>query len=153
MELCTYKIVVTGTVQGVGFRPFIYALAQRYLLTGTVSNNSNGVEIHLNTDSLTFKQFLTAVEYEYPPLSSIDHIAYEEMEYQTFNDFQIIETQHKGDVTVNIPPDVSICKVNVKENFLILLTVVTVILLLPVHIVGYVTPLFMIFRMTESVLP
>ena len=117
MELCTYKIVVTGTVQGVGFRPFIYALAQRYLLTGTVSNNSNGVEIHLNTDTLTFKQFLTAVEYEYPPLSSIDHIAYEEMEYQTFNDFQIIETQHKGDVTVNIPPDVSICTECERELF------------------------------------
>ena len=117
MELCTYKIVVTGTVQGVGFRPFIYALAQRYLLTGTVSNNSNGVEIHLNTDCLTFKQFLTAVEYEYPPLSSIDHIVYEEMEYQTFNDFQIIETQHKGDVTVNIPPDVSICSECERELF------------------------------------
>ncbi len=117
MELCTYKIVITGTVQGVGFRPFIYALAQRYLLTGTVSNNSKGVEIHLNTDSLTFKQFLTAVEYEYPPLSSIDTIEYEEMAYQLFNDFQIIKTQEKGDVTVNIPPDVSICSACEKELF------------------------------------
>ena len=113
----SYRIFISGTVQGVGFRPFIYALAQRYLLTGTVSNNSNGVEIHLNTDTLTFKQFLTAVEYEYPPLSSIDHIVYEEMEYQTFNDFQIIETQHKGDVTVNIPPDVSICTECERELF------------------------------------
>ena len=117
MELCTYKIVITGTVQGVGFRPFIYALAQRYLVTGTVSNNSNGVEIHLNTDSFTLKQFLIAVEYEYPPLSSIDNIQHEEIAYQPFNDFRIIKTQEQGDVTVNIPPDVSICSECEKELF------------------------------------
>jgi hydrogenase maturation protein HypF len=61
MELCTYKINITGTVQGVGFRPFVYALSKRYLVTGTVSNNAKGVEIYLNADSITFKQFLTAV--------------------------------------------------------------------------------------------
>ena len=74
MELCTYKIVITGTVQGVGFRPFVYALSQRYLVTGTVSNDSSGVTIYVNTDILTFKQFLIAVEYEYPLLATIDSI-------------------------------------------------------------------------------
>ena len=117
MELCTYKIVITGTVQGVGFRPFIYALAQRYLVTGTVSNNSKGVEIHLNTDSLTLKQFLIALEYEYPPLASIDNIQHKEIAYQPFNDFKIVKTQEQGDVTVNIPPDVSICSECEKELF------------------------------------
>ena len=117
MELCTYKVNITGTVQGVGFRPFIYALTQRYLLTGTVSNNSNGVEIILNADSLTFQQFLTAVEYEYPPLASIEKISYKEFPYREFDDFQIIETREEGDVTVNIPPDVSICSACEKELF------------------------------------
>ncbi len=105
----TYRILITGTVQGVGFRPFIYALVQRYLVTGTVSNNCKGVEIILNTDSITLKQFLVAIEYEYPPLANIDTIHYEEINYQVFDDFKIIETQEKGNVTVNIPPDVSIC--------------------------------------------
>ena len=117
MELCTYRIHITGTVQGVGFRPFIYALTQRYLLTGTVSNNSKGVEIILNADSLTFQQFLTAVEYEYPPLASIDKIVHEEINYKPFDDFRIIETVEQGDVTVNIPPDVSICSACEKELF------------------------------------
>jgi len=117
MELCTYKITITGTVQGVGFRPFIYALAQRYVATGTVSNNSKGVEILLNTDTLTLNQFLTAIEYEYPPLSSIDSIQHEELAYQIFDDFQIIQTQEAGEVTVNIPPDVSICSECEKELF------------------------------------
>ena len=117
MELCTYKVNITGTVQGVGFRPFIYALAKRYIVTGTVSNNSKGVEIILNTDSLTFNQFLIAIEYETPLLASIDTIKHEELPYQPFDDFQIIETKEAGEVTVNIPPDVSICAECEKELF------------------------------------
>lgn len=104
-------------MQGVGFRPFIYALVQRYLVTGTVSNNSKGVEITLNTDSITLKQFLIALEYEYPPLASIDNIQHEEITYQPFDDFQIIETHEEGSVTANIPPDVSICSECEKELF------------------------------------
>lgn len=115
MELCTYKINITGTVQGVGFRPFIYTLAQRYLLTGTVSNNSSGVEIIINSDVLTLKQFLIAIEYEYPLLAKIDTIEHKEIEYKTFDSFEIIKTKSKGDVVVNIPPDVSICKECEKE--------------------------------------
>ena len=117
MELCTYRVNITGTVQGVGFRPFVYALSQRYLLSGTVSNNSRGVEIYLNTDSITFKQFLIAIEYEYPPLATIDNIQHEELSYQAFDDFKIIETEETGEVTVNIPPDVSICSECEKELF------------------------------------
>jgi hydrogenase maturation protein HypF len=117
MELSTYKVHIEGTVQGVGFRPFIYALAQRYQLTGTVSNNSKGVEILLNADSLTFNQVLIAIEYEAPPLSSIETIKHEKLPYQSFDNFQIIETKESGEVTVNIPPDVSICEACEKELF------------------------------------
>lgn len=113
----SYRIVITGTVQGVGFRPFIYTLAKRYLLTGTVSNGSFGVEIFVNTDSLTLKQFLTAIEFELPLLASIESLDCEEIAYQEFNDFKIIETERKGEVEVNIPPDVSICKACEKELF------------------------------------
>ncbi len=113
----TYKLTIKGTVQGVGFRPFIYTLAKRYLLTGTVSNGSFGVEIFVNTDSLTLKQFLTAIEFELPLLASIESLEYEEIAYQAFNDFKIIETERKGEVEVNIPPDVSICKACEEELF------------------------------------
>ncbi|RUM73288.1 MAG: carbamoyltransferase HypF, partial [Sulfurovum sp.] len=117
MELCTYRVNIAGTVQGVGFRPFIYALAQRYRLIGTVSNNSKGVEILLNTDTRTLKQFLTAIGYEYPPLASIENIQYVKIDSQDFDDFQIIQTEEVGDVTVNIPADVSICEACEKELF------------------------------------
>ena len=109
MVVFTYKITVKGTVQGVGFRPFIYALSERYLVTGTVTNNSQGVEIILNADTLTLKQFLTAIEYEYPPLALIEEVSYSQLPYKPFNQFKIIQTENLGDITVNIPPDMSIC--------------------------------------------
>ena len=117
MFLNTYKITIKGTVQGVGFRPFIYILAERYILTGTVSNGSAGVEIFVNTDTITLTQFLTAIEFELPPLASIEMLQHEEVEYQEFLDFKIIETKNEGDVTVNIPADVSVCKACETELF------------------------------------
>ncbi len=44
--LKTYKIVISGQVQGVGFRPYVYVLASEFSLTGTVSNNEKGVIIY-----------------------------------------------------------------------------------------------------------
>lgn len=117
MELCTYKIVIKGTVQGVGFRPFVYALSQRYLVTGTVSNDSSGVTIFVNADTLTFKQFIIAVEYECPILAIVNSVEYEEIRYQAFDDFHILQTQEDGDVRVNIPADVSLCTACEKELF------------------------------------
>jgi hydrogenase maturation protein HypF len=117
MELCTYKLTIKGTVQGVGFRPFIYTLAQRYILTGTVSNGSSGVEIFVNSDSITFRQFLIAIEFELPLLASIESLEHEEVEYRAFSDFQIIETKNEGEISVNIPADVSICKACEEELF------------------------------------
>jgi len=43
MELKTFKIQISGRVQGVGFRPFIYNLAQEFTIIGSVSNNEQGV--------------------------------------------------------------------------------------------------------------
>ena len=41
------RLRITGVVQGVGFRPFVYGLAQRYGLTGFVGNDSNGVFVEV----------------------------------------------------------------------------------------------------------
>ena len=43
--LKTYEILITGQVQGVGFRPYVYVLAKQFKLSGTVSNNEEGVII------------------------------------------------------------------------------------------------------------
>ena len=111
----TYKVTIKGTVQGVGFRPFIYALAKKQNLNGTISNGSNGVEIYINANTL--ERFIASIEKELPLLASIDSIEIEEVDFQYFQDFKIIETQNSGDITVNIPPDISMCKACEKELF------------------------------------
>ena len=104
----THKLTIQGTVQGVGFRPFIYTLAHRYQLVGSVANGSKGVEIFVNTDAI--EQFVDAIRDELPPLAEIETIDIQEVEFVEFEDFQIIESRDNGEIRANIPPDISICK-------------------------------------------
>ena len=106
----TSKLTIKGTVQGVGFRPFIYKLAQKYSLKGTISNSSNGVEILINCSDDILDRFISYIRENRPPLSKIDSLETCEVEYREFKDFQIIETKKGGDIFANIPPDISICK-------------------------------------------
>lgn len=69
-----YKLQITGIVQGVGFRPFVYRYANEYQLTGTVLNNANGVTIELQGDKNKLKSFITALRLTPPPLARIDSI-------------------------------------------------------------------------------
>ncbi len=117
MGHCTYKIQIEGTVQGVGFRPFVYALARRFGLLGTVSNGTKGVEIHLNATSPELQKLLSAINEELPPLASIDKLTSTKTAFMDFTDFTIISTQEEGKRTVRIPPDVSICKACEEELF------------------------------------
>jgi len=111
----THKLTIKGTVQGVGFRPFIYTLAKKQNLKGTISNGSSGVEIYINSNNIEL--FIESIKKELPPLASIDFIEIKETAFQNFQDFKIIETKTSGDVTVNIPPDISICRACEKELF------------------------------------
>ena len=117
MESSTYKIQIEGTVQGVGFRPFIYTLADRYALKGTVLNGTHGVEIVITTTQRELETFVSAIKEELPPLASIDKMTTTQIAQTTFTDFQIISTDDEGEVTVRIPPDVSICKQCKQELF------------------------------------
>jgi hydrogenase maturation protein HypF len=115
MELSTYKVHIKGTVQGVGFRPFIYQLASRYDLKGSVLNGTQGVIVILNATPGILKTFLQTIQQELPPLASIDSIQTTKIDTQIFHDFQIITTESEGEKTVRIPPDVSICRACEKE--------------------------------------
>lgn len=110
MKFETYKITINGTVQGVGFRPFIYQLATALDIHGTVSNGTQGVEIVINTNADTLKTFIKKIEDELPLLATIDTITTTQIAQKLFTDFQIISTDEEGKRTVHIPPDVSICK-------------------------------------------
>jgi hydrogenase maturation protein HypF len=106
----SYNISITGTVQGVGFRPFIYTLASRYQLKGSVSNTTRGVSISINATTETLDKFIESIKKELPPLASLESITTKQCEPQIFKTFKIIPTATDGARTVGIPPDMSICK-------------------------------------------
>jgi acylphosphatase len=68
------RIIVQGIVQGVGFRPFIYRLAQQYGITGTVSNNAHGVEIEAEGEHASIQSFIQSINHSAPPLALIDKL-------------------------------------------------------------------------------
>jgi hydrogenase maturation protein HypF len=74
MNLNGMHILVSGIVQGVGFRPFIYNLAQRYHLSGWVKNMSAGIEIEVYGGDPDLQAFSAAIMEQAPPLSRIEKI-------------------------------------------------------------------------------
>jgi hydrogenase maturation protein HypF len=71
-ELVGARLKITGIVQGVGFRPFIFTLAKRYDLSGWVRNTSEGVDIEVDGAYGRIQGFIQALHNEAPPLSKID---------------------------------------------------------------------------------
>lgn len=85
----TQKINITGVVQGVGFRPFVYGLATQLGLRGWVCNTSAGVEIVIQGQKSKVESFIHSLKAETPPLARIDSITIQNnlsgIEYPTFD--------------------------------------------------------------------
>ena len=110
MQLKTYKIQITGRVQGVGFRPFIYNLANQNNLTGNVSNNANGVIIYINALDEKAKHFLQQIILQKPKVSIITSTTIEEVKMETFTDFTIVFSEVKSQINIPLTPDFAICE-------------------------------------------
>ena len=112
---------VTGVVQGVGFRPFVYTLAKRLALTGWVLNNSQGVDIEIEGLPTDLDRFLVALRGKAPPLARIESVAVtvipsaERVEGRDA-DFTIRESQALPGATL-VSPDVCICDDCLRELF------------------------------------
>ncbi len=90
----TFDIYLTGRVQGVGFRPFVYILAQKMNVCGIVSNEPDGVHITLTTETKQQAQsFLDSILHQAPAQARITFSAIQQIESRTFSDFQIVPTQ------------------------------------------------------------
>ena len=68
------RIKVQGVVQGVGFRPFVYRVAQRFEICGYVLNSSEGVVIEAEAQEESLNKFVAALASELPPLARIDEL-------------------------------------------------------------------------------
>ncbi|MDO8426647.1 MAG: acylphosphatase, partial [Deltaproteobacteria bacterium] len=110
------RIHVTGIVQGVGFRPFVYNLAKRFGLKGFCLNDSEGVTIEVYGSSIP--AFIEELKICAPPLSRIESLTIEELKGNAFfTDFSIKESKAIEGKFVLISPDISICPDCQKELF------------------------------------
>ncbi len=110
------EILVRGTVQGVGFRPFIYNLASRHGICGTVTNTGDGVVISAATRSEGLDLFIKAIEDEAPPLARITSVTGRETVLAvTPKDFTIIPSSGDHSANTAIPPDIAMCEDCLRE--------------------------------------
>ncbi len=73
-ERAGLQVKVRGIVQGVGFRPFVYQLANRLDLKGWVRNTTAGVDIQVDGSQDALQDFVQSLRIEAPPLAHIDEI-------------------------------------------------------------------------------
>jgi len=111
------RIFVTGIVQGVGFRPFVFGLATRYGLKGWVFNTSSGVEIEVEGREETLEAFLKALRDEVPPLARIDRITVTDLPADGSEGFEIRGSLAEPGRFQPISPDVAVCRECLREVF------------------------------------
>lgn len=102
------RIQITGIVQGVGFRPYVYGLASRHSLRGYCLNDSEGVVIEVQGASIG--PFIDELRESPPPLARIDSIRVERLESGTeYDDFTIRESRVVPGKSVLVSPDMAVC--------------------------------------------
>jgi hydrogenase maturation protein HypF len=111
------KIEIKGIVQGVGFRPTVYRLANEYNLKGTVYNDSKGITLDVEGCPENINSFLEELKKNPPPLSNIEEIKSEKLPMKDFHEFKIIESEESEEKTTLVSPDISTCK-DCKEELL-----------------------------------
>jgi hydrogenase maturation protein HypF len=102
-------IQITGIVQGVGFRPFIFRLATENHLTGFITNTAAGVSIEVEGAAEAVEEFLARLPKEVPPLAHITNIVIADRPSDHDIDFRILPSRAGEERRVLIAPDVAIC--------------------------------------------
>ncbi len=106
------RVRVRGVVQGVGFRPFVYALAARLGLTGEVSNDADGVLAEVQGTAADVEQFCRALADQAPPLAVVESVTWQVLPPQPGSGFVIAASGTGAAGTGRrtlVPPDVATC--------------------------------------------
>ena len=96
-------------VQGVGFRPFVWNLANELGLVGWVNNDSLGVTIVVQGAERQVQRFLNSLAAPGPPLARVDSIIATEIDVGTETEFQILDSSPLARLSTPVSPDISIC--------------------------------------------
>src|ERR1700722_9010011 len=111
------SIRVRGVVQGVGFRPYVYCLAQAHALAGWVLNGDDGAEIFLEGDETALQALVKNLKTEAPSAARISEVEVHSTEPLGLCQFSIRESEHRKHPTVRISPDLPVCDACLKELF------------------------------------
>ncbi len=108
-------IKISGLVQGVGFRPFLYRLAHRYALTGSVHNTDAGVQLQIEGEAGQVECFVKAMHAELPPLARIDGLDRTSAVWHGYEEFTIGKTQGRDAKSALISADICVCEACLAE--------------------------------------
>jgi hydrogenase maturation protein HypF len=111
------EINITGIVQGIGFRPFIYNLARRHSIRGWVLNNEKGVLIDAESEDGNLELFLQDIPELAPPLSQIETFDVRYLVPLNYTTFEIRKSEEAEQKFVLISPDVATCDQCLSELF------------------------------------
>lgn len=103
-------IKVSGLVQGVGFRPFVYKLALEYNLNGWVENRNDGVLIKIEGEKKDCENFSNTFKQKAPPASNIVSIKTEDSILEYFSDFKIVKSENISTEITEVSPDIGVCQ-------------------------------------------
>ena len=117
VELTRARIIVRGIVQGVGFRPFIYHLANDHELKGWVLNSTEGVVIEVEGPTKRLEEFITDITLKAPPLAVIEKVESSLLPPVGYQSFIIQASQEQEDKFVLISPDICLCPDCLRELF------------------------------------
>ncbi len=111
MSHITYNLEITGIVQGVGFRPFLYNLARNHDLRGVILNRGNaGVSLTLQGNREDLDEFIENIEKKKPSISYIEKLTVNESKIsEYFTDLNIEKSEEGRGVSLTLPPDIAIC--------------------------------------------
>jgi hydrogenase maturation protein HypF len=103
------RLVVCGAVQGVGFRPCVYRLANELGLTGWVNNSAQGVTIEVEGHRVELEQFRQRLTTEKPPRSFIQSCEATWLDLAGYDGFVIRASETHGGKTALVLPDIATC--------------------------------------------
>ncbi|MFW9784683.1 MAG: acylphosphatase, partial [Candidatus Heimdallarchaeota archaeon] len=113
----TVEINITGIVQGVGFRPFLFNLAKDYDLNGIILNRGNaGVRLVIQGNSDKIKLFVNRIQLSKPAIAYIENLNSKEIQTNIkYNTLKIIKSEEGRGISLTLPPDIATCADCIKD--------------------------------------
>lgn len=112
------RLHVTGVVQGVGFRPFVYRIAKAHHVRGWVCNAVDGVDVHAEGDGGDVSAFVQSIADDAPAAAHVKRIKIDECDPESFSDFEIrVSDDADAETTTLVSPDLATCDDCIRELF------------------------------------